>query len=153
MAKASLTRLPDDAPPSAGRVKRIAVMVNNVGGYSRGVLRGISSFAFTKSWECKVQGVNSWGGLDSPAEFDGWIVQALSPDIATDLHRAGVPVVNISSALGEADMPSVVADDLSVGRIGADYFLRLGFRSFAFYSPVDRQFARLRHQAFSQRLS
>jgi LacI family transcriptional regulator len=153
MAISPAKSLSDAAAPHTGRALRIAVMVNNMGGYSRGVLRGISSFAFSKAWECKVQGVNSWGGLDSPAEFDGWIVQAMSADIADDLHSAGVPVVNISSALGNADLPSVVADDLAVGRSGADYFLRLGFRSFAFYSPKDRQFAKLRHEGFAQRLS
>ena len=152
MAQSPAKPLPDVGPPRAGRAVRIAVMVNNMGGYSRGVLRGISSFAFAKAWECKVQGVNSWGGLDSPAEFDGWIVQAIAADVAGDLHSAGVPVVNISSALGNANLPSVVADDLAVGRAGADYFLRLGFRSFAFFSPQDRQFTRLRHEGFTRRL-
>jgi len=127
-------------------------MVNNMGGYSRGVLRGVASFAFAKAWECKVEGVNNRGGLDSPAEFDGWIVQALSADTAAELHRAGMPVVNVSSALGEDDMPAVVSDDLAVGRAGADHLLRQGFRSFAFYSPVDRRFARLRHEGYRTRL-
>jgi LacI family transcriptional regulator len=152
MATLSGERLPDPNRTLTGRRVRIGVMVNNMGGYARGVLRGVASYAFARAWECKVEGVNSRGGLESPAEFDGWIIQALSADIAADLHRAGVPVVNISSALGEGDLPSVVSDDHAVGRTGADYFLRLGFRNFAFYSPIDRQFARLRHEGFSTRL-
>lgn len=152
MATLSGERLPDPNRTLTGRRIRIGVMVNNMGGYARGVLRGVASYAFAKAWECKVEGVNSRGGLESPAEFDGWIIQALSADIAADLHRAGVPVVNVSSARGEDDLPSVVSDDLAVGRTGADYFLRLGFRHFAFYSPLDRQFARLRHEGFSTRL-
>ncbi len=152
MAKLSDQHLPDPNRTLTSRRVRIGVMVNNMGGYARGVLRGVASYAFAKAWECKVEGVNSRGGLESPAEFDGWIIQALSADIAVDLHHAGVPVVNISSARGENDLPSVVSDDIAVGRLGADYFLRLGLRQFAFYSPLDRKFARLRHEGFSARL-
>lgn len=152
MAQAASQRLSDRTTPLGAHRVRVGVMVNNMGGYSRGVLRGIASFAYARAWECKVEGVNNRGGLESPAEFDGWIVQALSADTAAELHRAGMPVVNVSSALGEDDMPSVVSDDVAVGRAGADHLLRQGFRSFAFYSPVDRRFARLRHEGFRSRL-
>jgi LacI family transcriptional regulator len=139
-------------------------MVNNVGGYSRGVLRGVASFAFARAWERYVWGVNilpavgvagvadqDLRALTPTVQVDGWIVQAATPQTVLRLQRAGVPVVNVSSALGRGELPSVVSDDLAVGRLGADYFIRRGFRHFAFYSATERQFARLRYEGFAGR--
>lgn len=127
----------------------IGVIVNNVGGYSRGVIRGITSFAFARAWTCRVQGVNDEqivGHLDA---FDGLIVQAATPQQVRSLEKASVPVVNVSSALPMTRFASVVSDDIAVGRMGADYFLRRGYRSFVFYNPDDRAFAKLRHEGFA----
>ncbi len=140
-------------------------MVNNVGGYSRGVLRGVASFAYARAWERYVWGVNilpavgvagvadqDIRAIAPKIEVDGWIVQAATPQTVLRLQKAGVPVVNVSSALGRGDLPSVVSDDVAVGRLGADYFLRRGFRHFAFHSSTDRQFAQLRFDGFAARV-
>jgi len=54
----------------------VGVIINNVGGYSRGVLRGIASFAYARAWTCRVQGVNQRALLQHRRDFDGLIVQA-----------------------------------------------------------------------------
>lgn len=132
---------------------RVGVIVNNVGGYSRGVLRGLVSFASARAWTCRVEGVNETSLVQHLTDFDGLIVQAAIPAQLRKLTGLQAPVVNVSSKIESGEVPSVVSDDKAVGRLGADYFLRLGYRTFVFYSPYDRQFATLRHEGFSQRLA
>jgi len=132
---------------------QVGVIVNNVGGYSRGVLRGIASFASARAWVCRVEGVNEADLMRHLADFNGLIVQAATPAQLTKLRSLRIPVVNVSSKLESGQMPSVVSDDKAVGRLGADHFVRRGYRNFIFYAPYDRQFAILRHEGFSQRLA
>ena len=132
---------------------RVGVIVNNVGGYSRGVLRGLASFASARAWSCRVEGVNEASLERHLSDFDGLIVQAATPAQLKKLSGLRVPVVNVSSKLESGRTPSVVSDDKAVGRLGAEHFLRRGYRNFAFHSPYDRQFATLRHEGFSQRLA
>jgi LacI family transcriptional regulator len=134
-------------------MRRIAVIVNNVEGYARGVLRGVMPFAFSRGWDCTVVGIGLTQPSDNPVGFDGIIVQIGSLKDVGKFRRTGVPVVNVSSSMKVETMPSVVCDDEAVGRLGADYFLRRGFRHFGWYSPLDRHFAILRQQGFTARLA
>ncbi|HLL88782.1 MAG TPA: DNA-binding transcriptional regulator [Tepidisphaeraceae bacterium] len=84
--------------------------------------------------------------------MDGLVVQVTSTERLAQLRAAGVPAVNVSSALATDELPAVVSDDEAVGRLGADHFLRRSFRHFAFYAPGNHRFASLRHEGFQSRL-
>jgi LacI family transcriptional regulator len=131
----------------------IGVIVNNVGGYSRGVVRGITSFAFARAWTCRVQGVNEHATLDNFADYDGLIVQARTPEAIEKIDISKKPVVNVSSALPPGTLPSVASDDLAVGRLAADYFLKRGYRHFSFVTQDLREFVNVRHRGFADRLA
>lgn len=141
-------------PLNSAHPPRVGIIANNVGGYSRTVIRGVASFAFGRAWDCRVEGVNE-SAIDAARlrKFDGLIIQAATPDQARLVGRASVPAVNVSSALGLKRVPSVVSDDRAVGAMGAEHFLRRGHRTFAYFAPDRRQFAELRHAGFAQRLS
>ena len=136
-----------------GQETRVGVIVNNVGGYSRGVLRGIASFASARAWACRVEGVNEASLMRHLTDFNGLIVQAATPAQRVKLQSLKIPVVNVSSKLESGQLPSVVSDDKAVGRLGAEHFLRRGYRAFGYYAPYDRQFATLRQDGFAQRLA
>jgi LacI family transcriptional regulator len=133
-------------------MRRVAVIVNNVEGYARGILRGVMPFAFARGWECSVMGVGLKLASHNIGPADGVIVQASSVEQITKLLGLRVPVVNVSSSLQVESVPSVVSDDIAVGRLGAEHFLRRGFRSFVWYAPLNRHFAKLRQQGFTSRL-
>ena len=135
-----------------GRPVRVGIIVNNVGGYSRGVIRGVASFAFARAWHCHVEGVNATAIRRRVRDFDGLIVQAATAAQARLLARSALPAVNVSSALGLSRVPSVVSDDVGVGRMGADHFLRRGHRRFWFAALDARQFAARRFDGFAARL-
>lgn len=154
---------PAPTPPPASRPGRsagsvvgavVGVLVNTAGGYSRGVLRGITSFAVSRAWRLRVQGVNESDIEQAAQDLDGVIVQASTPTVARRflaISRRGIPVVNVSSSLAEPGLVTVMTDDREVGRLGADHFLRAGFRSLLFYAPDRRAFARLRQAGFADR--
>jgi LacI family transcriptional regulator len=133
-------------------MRRVAVIVNNVEGYARGILRGVMPFAFARGWECSVMGVGLKPASHNIGPVDGVIVQASSVEQISQLLRSRVPVVNVSSSTQVESVPSVVCDDIAVGRLGAEHFLRRGFRNFAWYAPLTRHFAKLRQQGFVARL-
>lgn len=137
----------------SARPIRVGIVVNYVGGYSRGVIRGIASFAFARAWICRVEGVNEASISRHIKDYDGLIIQAATTAQARLLNRSSVPAVNVSSALGLKRVPSVVSDDRLVGSMGAEHFLRRGHRHFAFYAPDDRQFATIRFEGFRDRVA
>jgi LacI family transcriptional regulator len=131
-------------------MQRVAVVVNNVQGYARGILRGVMPFAFARGWKCDVHGVGLLGGSDNIGHVDGVIAQ-FGPENSP--LKIQVPVVNVSSSVLMESVPSVVSDDKAVGRLGAEHFLRRGFRNFMWYAPLDRHYAKLRQIGFVARLN
>ncbi|HEY4329397.1 MAG TPA: substrate-binding domain-containing protein [Phycisphaerae bacterium] len=73
-----------------------------------------------------------------------------SPKLVRQLRASGTPVVNLLSNL-HPHLPSVLSDDVAIGRMGANYLHGLGFRQMAFVS-LDTAWSRDREQGFSQRL-
>jgi LacI family transcriptional regulator len=145
--------VPPPRPVRENAPVRVGIIVNNVGGYSRGVIRGVASFAFARAWHCHVEGVNATAIRRRLREFDGLIVQAATASQARMLARSALPAVNVSSALGLSRVPSVVSDDVGVGRMGAEHFLRRGHRRFWFAALDPRQFAVRRFDGFAERLA
>ncbi len=127
-------------------------MVNPAEGYARGVLRGIMPFAFSRGWECNIFGLGAEAPLEPPGPVAGIIAQVDSASTLVQVREADVPVVNVSSSILVEGIASVVCDDWAVGRLGADHFLRRGFRQFIFYSPLDRHFAKMRQRGFESRI-
>ncbi|MEL7237592.1 MAG: substrate-binding domain-containing protein [Planctomycetota bacterium] len=136
---------------SHAKSRMVGVLVNNVGGYSRAVIRGIATFAFARAWNCRAEGVNVERLLDGVRDYDGLIVQASQRDLQRILRKCDVPVVNVSSAVERYETSSVVTDDRAVGRLAAEYFERRGFRRLVYFKPDARQFAQLRENGFLSR--
>ena len=136
------------SPGRTSQLRRVAVLFNNAGGYSRNVIKGVTSFAASRPWQLSVEGVTESDLISRLSEFSGAIVQVTLKQIIPTLRRAGIPVVNVSSAGPGRVLPSVVSDDDAIGRMGAEHFLRLGFRSLVYFGPDQREFARTRRDGF-----
>lgn len=133
----------------------VGVVVNAVGGYSRGVLRGIASYAAARGWRIGVAGVNTRAVDPASGVWSGVLAQvgddAAGRRLVEGCRSAGVPLVNISGALWEPSVPTVVSDDHQVGRLGADHLLRIGRRRLVFYGPDPRAFVERRRLGFVER--
>ncbi len=125
-------------------------MVNNVGGYSRGVARGVGAYGVSRGWSISILGVYGERG-QILHDFDGLIVQLSLDEPRAVAERTRAPTVNVSSAIERYPRPSIVSDDRAVGRLGAEHLLAMGHRRLIFYRPDKRQFADLRQEGFQQR--
>ena len=130
----------------------VGVVVNAVGGYSRGVLRGVASFAAARAWTLRVEGVNEQTiNPLTPNKWSGFLVQLAGPAEVKQFARCRLPLVNVSSSLTHSGLPTVITDDAAVGRLGADHLLRLGYRTLVFHAPDARAFATSRFNGFTLR--
>lgn len=77
--------------------------------------------------------------------LDGLIAALNSVPILKHIQNADVPCVNVSGTFETTGVPSVLVDDVAIGRMAADYFLARGYRHFA-YVPI----AHLPHYALQR---
>lgn len=83
----------------------------------------------------------------------GIITQAFDDDIQEQVQRLGLARVQVGSVFDPGRLPFVLPDNHAIGAMAADYFLSLGFRTFAYFGPKNHWYALHREQGFVARLS
>jgi LacI family transcriptional regulator len=135
--------------------RRIGLAVDAVAAYGRGVIRGIMGFARANPrWVISVEPQWSFGSPPDVNQWDvdGLIVQVFSREFEDAVIARGLPATNVSNFPNHTlRLPTVVPDDLAIGRMAADYLLSLGFRELGFCWGGDAPYARLRLEAFRVR--
>jgi LacI family transcriptional regulator len=118
----------------------------------RDVLQGVGTFVRSKGlqWQIQCTDADQFPALLGRATADGAItvVSSRSRQQLLRLKRAGVPTVNM---LHDAtpELPSVLSDDIEIGRVAARELLRRGFRRFAFVG-FDVPWSDHRRQGFAE---
>lgn len=135
-------------------MKRIAVICERDRAYSRGVALGIADAAMKEDgWSLEfVDNLDSSRSTSFFKSFDGVLARITNESIASAIKRSGLPAVDIYTDTLRKGFASVDSDQEAIGRLAAEYFLELRYKSFAFcgYDGIgysDRRFA-----AFSKRL-
>ncbi len=135
--------------------RRIGLAIDAVAAYGRGVIRGIMSFCRSHpNWMITVEPQWSFGTLPDINEWeaDGLIVQTFSRDFEDRVLKRGLPATNVSNLLlGRDRIPTVIPDDLAVGRMAAEYLISLGFRELGYCWSGDSAYGQLRLQSFRER--
>src|SRR5215469_23025 len=135
---------------------RVALLIETSRTYGRGILAGIARYAHANGpWSLFTQerelhsGVpdwlRSWNG-------NGIIARIEDRRIANGLLRLGHPVVDV---LGNARFQGIPAFDTDAGTVAqlvADFFLKAGFRHFAFCGYKNIPFSDRRAEAFADYL-
>jgi len=131
--------------------KRVAVVMQPVRTYCRGVLRGVASVVSQARWECVLIAADAPAPLTDFRGFvHGLIGHFSEKSLLEHVERAGLPAVDISPAHRDAELPRVSTDDIAVGRLAAAHLLSLGLPHFAFYGTRSHYFSLLREQGFKQ---
>jgi len=103
----------------------------------RDVLFGITRFAKEnhRNWQILCVNADEFSANFGPKRCDGAIVLARpsSRALVARLARSPTPVVNLLRNL-HPRLPSVLSDDLAIGRAGAAHLRSLGFKKMAFVS-------------------
>ncbi|WP_338285747.1 DNA-binding transcriptional regulator [Luteolibacter sp. LG18] len=115
-------------------------MVESLSGYGNKILTGISRYASRKTnWRIAffdrerkelAELVASWQG-------DGIICTAVEQRFAEAARGRALPVINVTSRMIDPAFINVVPDDHRIGRMGAEFLLSRGFKSFAFVRSKD----------------
>src|ERR1035438_2477609 len=115
---------------------RVALLIETSRTYGRGILAGIARYAHVHGpWSLFTQerelhsGVPAW--LHS-WKGDGIIARIEDKRMADLLLRLGHPVVDVLGNARFKNIPAFDTDASAVARLAADFFLRAGFRHFAF---------------------
>lgn len=115
-------------------MKRIAIVENPRGGWSRGIVLGLANYAATmENWELR---------QFSPRPGVAHRVFAWKPDaIVSDLidsetrktfAKCGIPVINTGVPESAPHRPGVFIDHAAIGQMAAKYFADRGFRQVVF---------------------
>jgi LacI family transcriptional regulator len=134
--------------------KRIAVVMQPVRTYCRGVLRGVASVSSQARWECVLMPADEPLPIPDIRGFVHGLIGHFSEKVLLEhVERAGVPAVDISPVRRDAKLPRVSTDDLAVGRLAAAHLLSLGLPHFAYFGNRAEYFSLVREQGFKQTLA
>lgn len=132
--------------------------------FGRGVIQGVVRFSATTNWVLS-NDLRTLDGSDagaastdenadwSPRECGGIIAAIESPAQARYFESLNVPIISVSSALNDPNLPSVACDDRIIGSLAAGHFLERRMRNFGFVGLAGRADAELRLAGFSERLA
>src|SRR5580700_8976974 len=138
--------------------RAIGLAVDTIGSYGREVIHGVMEFCHRNPhWVIAVE-PRFWAYEESPQidkwSVDGLIIQAYSEELLQKVAALNCPVMNVSNfCLSKWPVPIIVPDDVAIGQMAADYFLSLGFTSCGYFNKSRLQYARIRGDAFKERLA
>ncbi len=142
-------------PPEGQR--RVAVLVDTSTTWGRGIISGIHDYSKRRgNWQLFVEarGMEDFSLLPREWRGDGIIARIASQEMATQLRRRKIPVVNVSGIrLSGKSFPCVSNDGEAAARMAVDYFLGRGFRNFAYLSLRGLDYVTRQCDAYQQAVS
>ena len=129
--------------------------------YNKNILRGITRYSKDHGpWTfCKmptyyretigIDGILKWA---KEWEADGIIGQFYNDEEVEKFTKANIPVIAQDFKERFTDIPNITGDYKETGRLGANYFLKKGFKNFAFYGFGNIVWSRERAEGFQERV-
>jgi LacI family transcriptional regulator len=129
--------------------------------YNKNILRGITRYSKDHGpWTfCKmptyfretigIDGILKWA---KEWEADGIIGQFYNDEEVEKFTKANIPVIAQDFKERFTDIPNITGAYKETGRLGADYFLKKGFKNFAFYGFGNIVWSRERAEGFEERI-
>jgi len=118
------------------RIRHIALLVPASGGYSRGIIQGVASYAMEQEdWlifpyeRAEFMKLPSWL---KKGHIDGIIGFISTPELGRQIKALGVPIVDVQGEGNCPDSPVIDTDPGIVALLAADFFTQAGFNHFAF---------------------
>ncbi|HEX6891238.1 MAG TPA: DNA-binding transcriptional regulator [Chryseolinea sp.] len=129
--------------------------------YGKNLLRGITRYSKDHGpWTfCKmpayyretigIDGILRWA---KEWEADGIIGQFYNDEEVKKFTRAGIPVIAQDFKERFTDIPNITGAYHETGKLAAEYFLKKGFKNFAFYGFNNIVWSRERAEGFEERI-
>lgn len=141
---------------------KIILLIDFAESYSKSLLKGISKYSREYGpWIfCRmplfhretvgIDGILKWA-LEWGA--DGVIGQLYNDPDIEKIVQAGIPVIAQDFKERFTEIPNITGAYREAGTMAADYFLKKGFKNFAFYGFSDIVWSRERAEGFEERLN
>ena len=132
--------------------KRVAILVDTSTSWGRAVAMGVHQQAQIENWQLFLEpkGVGELFELPESWNGDGVIARINDETLVDHLARRRLPVVNVSSIeISSMPFPRVCTDLVAAGHMAADYFLRRGFRHFAYLGLLGLRYTDRHRSAFA----
>lgn len=141
---------------------RIILLTDFSEEYAQNLLKGIVRYSLEKSpfILCKMpffyrikhglEGVLNWA---KEWKADGIIAQFYNADDVSIFKKNGIAVIAQDFKERFTEIPNITGDHSTAGRMGADYFIRKGFKNFAFYGYRNIVWSEERCEGFKKRLA
>jgi LacI family transcriptional regulator len=129
--------------------------------YNKNILKGITRYSKDHGpWTfCKmptyyretigIDGILKWA---KEWGADGIIGQFYNDEEVEKFTKANIPVIAQDFKERFTDIPNITGDYKETGRLGANYFLKKGFKNFAFYGFGNIVWSRERAEGFGERV-
>ncbi|WP_215224902.1 AraC family transcriptional regulator [Echinicola shivajiensis] len=130
--------------------------------YSKSLLKGVSKYSLEHGpWTfCRMplyyrETIGIEGILDWAKDWgaDGIIGQLYNDMDLQKIKDSGIPVIAQDFKERFDELPNITGDYRKAGKLGADYFLKKGFKQFAFYGFNNIVWSRERAEGFEERLN
>jgi len=133
-------------------MKRILFYHNLDPWYGYSVINGLSRFAETrKDWKIQSTGFGMWPNRFPLNKWngDGIILMIANQETYDIINSKAIPFVNLTVW---PNVPNVVPDHRKAGAMGAEYFIKKGFRHFAFCKHSDSNYGEQQYLGFKDKL-
>ena len=140
---------------------KIILLIDFAEEYSKSLLKGISKYSkehgpwiFCRMPLFQRETIGLDGILEWALEWeaDGIIGQLYNDPKISKIVEAGIPVIAQDFKERFKEIPNITGDHYEAGKMGAEYFLRKGFKNFAFYGFKDIVWSRERADGFEDRV-
>lgn len=133
-----------------GETRRVALLLDKSLSFVREVIRGVRTYSTSRPHWVLRDGPPSLRMVTHLRDWrpHGVIASLVLPQVARQLARMRVRVVDTANVLPGLKTPVVDVDHVAVGRLAAEYFLQRRFRHFAFFGSEAAAYSRLQEDAF-----
>lgn len=141
---------------------KIILLIDFAEEYSKGLLKGIARYSrehgpwvFCRMPLYQRETIGVKGILEWAQEWgaDGIIGQLYNDPDIQKIVDAGIPVIAQDFKERFTEIPNITGAHEEAGRMGAEYFLKKGFKNFAFYGFGDVVWSRERAEGFESRIT
>jgi len=136
---------------------QVALLIESSRNYGRGILRGIARFSHAhEPWSFFVQERELHSGIPhwlKNWKGDGIIARIENRRMAAQLSRLNCPVVDVLGSFHFPQVPAFDTDAAIVAKLAAEFFLKAGFKHFAFSGYPGIPFSDRRAAAFAKYLA
>ena len=136
------------------KLPRVALLIESSRTYGRGILRGIARYAHVHGpWSFFTMERDLHGGVPpilATWKGDGIIARIENRAMAAKLRKLGCPVIDVLGQTALPGVPSFDTDAEAVAQLAVNFFLKAGFRHFAYVGYPGIPFSDKRRAAFAR---